>query len=167
MRACLPGLLLALCASQTASAQGAKHFLQAELLKTIKARKAAAGDPVKARAAQALVLTGGVAIPEGSMLLGEIRAADEKSLAISFDQVEIKGKTTPVKLSIRGAMMPEQATPAGRAPSSAAGQTGQVIGMPGVTLEVDNGPQHASKFTSADKDLQLKSGLQLMLAVVE
>jgi len=37
--------------------------------------------------------------------------------------------------------------------------------MPGVALDVDKGPQHASKFVAADKELQLKSGLQLMLAV--
>ena len=48
-----------------------------------------------------------------------------------------------------------------------AAHSGLVIGMPGVTLEVDDGPQHASKFVSAGKELQLKSGLQLMLAAVE
>jgi len=155
-------------ASQIASAQGSKHFIQAELLKTIKAKKAKVGDAVKARAVQAVIMPGGVTISEGSTLLGEVRVVDEKSLAISFDQVEIKGNTTPVKLSIRGAMMPEQASfSAGRAPSSSVGQTASVIGMPGVNLEVDEGPQHASKFVSADKALELKSGLQLMLAVVE
>jgi hypothetical protein len=39
--------------------------------------------------------------------------------------------------------------------------------MPGVTLDLDEGPQRASKFVSTDKELQLKSGLQLMLAVVD
>jgi len=48
-----------------------------------------------------------------------------------------------------------------------AAHTGSVIGMPGVTLEVDEGPERTSKFVSADKELQLKSGMQLMLAVVE
>ncbi len=79
------------------------------MLKTIKAKKAKVGDVVKARAVQAIVLPGGITIPEGSTLLGEVRAVDEKSLAISFDQAEIKGKTTPAKLSIRGAMMPGEA----------------------------------------------------------
>ena len=204
-------LAVTLCASQATSAQGAKHFLQVELVKTIKAKKAKAGDVVKARAVQALVLAGGVTIPQGSTIVGEVRSVDEKSIAISFDQAEIKGTTVPVKLSIRGAMMPgaapmreggssapvasstpasqpmhgaAQATgnrtaaavpvPAGGASEpisqpghAVAAQTGSVIGMPGVTLEVDEGPQHASKFTTADKELQLKSGLQLMLAVVE
>ncbi len=201
----LGSFVLALCGLQMASAQGSKQFIQAELLKTIKAKKAKVGDVVKARAVLDVTLPSGFTIPQDGTLLGEVRAVDEKSLAISFDQVEIKGKTTPVKLSIRSAMMPNQegtarrpgdattsldaATPGDRPmrggvpragkvtesePPSAtqpgaavAAHTGAVIGMPGVTLEVDEGSQRASKFASADKELQLKSGLQLMLAVVE
>jgi hypothetical protein len=41
-----------------------------------------------------------------------------------------------------------------------------VIGMLGVTLQVDEGPEHASRF-AAGKELQLKGGLQFMLAVAE
>ncbi len=201
----LAGFVAVLCGLQMASAQGSKQFIQAELLKTIKAKKAKVGDVVKARAVQAVTLSNGLTIPEGSTLLGEVRAVDEKSLAISFDQTEIKGKTTPVQLSIRSAMMPghvasatrkgdegsslDAATPGNRpirggppppgkvtetapesAPNSGGGvvaHTGSVIGMPGVTLEVDEGPKRASKFVSADRELQLTSGLQLMLAVVE
>lgn len=201
----LGGFVVALCGLQMASAQGSKQFIQAELLKTIKAKKAKVGDVVKARPVQAVTLPNGFTIPQDSTLLGEVRAVDEKSLAISFDQAEIQGKTTPVKLSIRSAMMPNQeagatrpgdsstsldaATPGNRpihggvaAPgkvtetepqstthsgAGVAAQTGSVIGMPGVTLDIDEGPQRASKFVSADKELQLKSGLQMMLAVVE
>jgi hypothetical protein len=47
-----------------------------------------------------------------------------------------------------------------------AAQAGSVIGMPDVTLQVDDSPQHASKFESSGKELQLKQGLQFMLAVV-
>jgi hypothetical protein len=40
--------------------------------------------------------------------------------------------------------------------------------MPGVTLEVDDSPEHVSKFVSAGEELQLKGGgLQLRLAVDE
>jgi hypothetical protein len=197
--------LTVLCGLQVASAQGSKQFIQAELLKTIKAKKAKVGDVVKARPVQAVTLPNGFTIPDDATLLGEVRAVDEKSLSISFDQAEIKGKTTPVKLSIRSAMMPSQeaaatrpgdastsldaATPGNRPmrggvprpgkvtetePQSAsnsggavAAHTGSVIGMPGVTLDLDEGPQRASKFVSTDKELQLKSGLQLMLAVVD
>jgi hypothetical protein len=201
----LGGVVAVLCGLQVASAQGSKQFVQAELLKTVKAKKAKVGDVVKARAVQAVILPNGFTIPEDSTLLGEVRAVDEKSLAISFDRAEIKGKTTSVKLSIRSAMMPGQAAaatriddesssldaatpgnrpirggppPPGKVTATAsqssanpgsgvAAHSGSVIGMPGVTLEVDEGPQRASKFVSADKELQLKSGLQFMLAVVE
>lgn len=206
IRTSFPGsVALALCGLQLASGQGAKQFIQAELLKTIKAKKAKVGDVIKARPVQAVTLANGLTIPDDATLVGEVRAVDEKSLAISFDEAQIKGKTTPVKLSIRSAMMPgeapastrpgdatsslDAATPGNRSirggapptrkvteseppgsasPGSAvAAHTGSVIGMPGVTLEVDEGPQRASKFVSADKELQLKSGMQLMLAVVE
>ncbi|HUK91276.1 MAG TPA: hypothetical protein VLZ81_12800 [Blastocatellia bacterium] len=201
----LVGVSVALCGWESASAQGAKQFIQAELLKTIKAKKAKVGDVVKARPVQTVTLASGLTIPDDATLIGEVRSADEKSLAISFDQVQIKGKTTPVKLSIRSAMQPgeapaasrpgdatsslDAATPGNRSirgeaahtrkvtesepPGSGtpgapvAAHTGSVIGMPGVTLEVDESPQRASKFVSADKELQLKSGMQLMLAVVE
>lgn len=99
-------LAVALCLASPDWTQGAKPFLQAELLKTIKAKKAKVGDPVKARAANAVILPGGVTISEGTVLLGEVRAADSKSLAISFDRVELNGKKTTLKLSIRAAMMP-------------------------------------------------------------
>ena len=203
MRTSLLGVVaVALCGWQLASAQGAKQFIQAELLKTIKAKKAKVGDVVKARPVQAVTLANGLTIPDDATLIGEVRAADEKSLAISFDRAQIKGKTTPVKLSIRSAMLPgeapaatrpgdatsslDAATPGNRPihgeaaptrkvtesepPRSAspgapvAAHTGSIIGMPGVTLQVDEGPQRASKFVSADKELQLKSGMQLMLA---
>jgi hypothetical protein len=46
-----------------------------------------------------------------------------------------------------------------------AAQTGSVIGMPGVVLQVDEDGGHPSKFISASPNLELKSGLQLMLVV--
>jgi len=192
-------------------AQESRQFIQAELLKTIQARKAKVGDVVNARAVQALIVRGGPTIPEGTVLLGKVRTAGGNFLAISFDEVKLSHRTTPLKLSIRAAMMPDgpqaardmgssppedsssprRAIPSGdfdHRPASAAsrqpaatgtaaseasqsgrnvaGQTGSVIGMPGVTLQVDEGPEHASRF-AAEKELQLKGGLQFMLAVAE
>jgi len=203
------GVAAGLCLPISCPAQGHKQFIQAELLKTIKGSKAKVGDPVKARAVNSAILPGGVTISEGTVLLGEVRAADSNSLAISFDQAEINGKKTPVKLSIRAAMMPggprmhddggspppevttrrgrdlpggdfdkgghdaqtPVAKPAGTRDTqpgrNVAAQTGSIIGMPGVTLQIDDSSQHASKFASSGKELQLKSGLQLMLGVVE
>jgi hypothetical protein len=141
-----------------------KQFVQAELLKTVKAKNAKAGDPVKARVVAAVALPGGVTIAEGTILVGEVRAADPNSLSISFEQAEVKGKKMPLSLSVRAAMMP--GGPQNNVDGVAA-QAGSVIGMPGVALQVDDSPRHASKFESSGKELQLKQGLQLMLAAPE
>jgi len=138
-----------------------KSFLQAEVTKTIKAKTAKPGDPVKVRAVSAVTL-GGVAISAGDVLVGQVHEADPNSVSISFDHVEVSGKKTGLTLSIRAAMMP---TGSQNNVDGVAAQTGSIIGMPGVTLQVDDSPQHASKFQSSGKELQLKQGLQLMLAV--
>ena len=203
-------MIAAGCLPLVTAAQQTKRFLQAELVKTIKAKSAKTGDPVKARAVNAVVLPGAVTISAGTILLGEVRAADPNSLSISFDQAEVNGKKTPLSLSIRAAMMPghtpkslgdadntsldvstpnahpiaggpaqlsdktENAAKNPTTPDSGGGsrravaaQTGSVIGMPGVILQVDDSPRHASKFESSGKELELKQGLQLMLAVPE
>jgi hypothetical protein len=51
--------------------------------------------------------------------------------------------------------------------SPTAAHTGSVIGLPGVTLQIGDGPAAVSTFVSAKKNLQLDSGLQLMLVVVQ
>ena len=48
-----------------------------------------------------------------------------------------------------------------------AAHTGSVIGLPGVTLQIDDGPEAMTTFVSAKKNLQLDSGLQLMLVLVQ
>ncbi len=142
-------------------------FLQAELQTAVKAKKAKVGDPVKARIASAMPLPDGTLLSSGTTLLGEVRAVQPNSISISFDQIEAEGKKRPLALSVRAAMLP--GGPKGEpAPVKAvSAQSGSVIGMPGVSLEIDEGPQHASKFTSEAKDFQLKQGTQLMLAVVK
>ncbi len=46
-----------------------------------------------------------------------------------------------------------------------AAHSGSVIGLPGVTLLVDDGPNGASTFLSTKKNFQLDSGLQMILVV--
>jgi hypothetical protein len=78
------------------------------------------------------------------------------------------GPATPVPVTT------QQAAPNARPDSGGvvqpgrpvAAQAGSMIGMPDVTLQVDDSPQHASKFESSGKELQLRQGLQFMLAVV-
>ena len=130
---------------------------------SIKAKKAKPGDPVKAKVTASVTLPGGLKVSRGANIFGEVKSADANSLAIAFDQVEIDGEKKPMKLSIRAAMMP------GGDPGKQgeAAQAGAVIGLKGVTLDVDDGPEHASKFESAGKELQLRAGLQVMLGVVD
>jgi hypothetical protein len=57
-------------------------------------------------------------------------------------------------------------TSGGRTPGKpTAAHAGSVIGLPGVTLMVDDGPDAVSTFISAKKNFQLDSGLQMMLVV--
>jgi hypothetical protein len=46
-----------------------------------------------------------------------------------------------------------------------AAHAGSVIGLPGVTLQIEGGAEPVSTFVSAKKNLQLDSGLQLMLVI--
>ncbi len=157
------GLAAALVLAALAPAQAPSRFVQVELENTIKSKKAKVGDKVKAKAAADALLVNGPRIAAGDEFLGQIRAVDANSVAISFDQVTVNGKKTPLALSIRAAMMP------GRAPQEegVAAEAGAVIGVPGVTLQIDETPQHASKFQSTAKDFQLKQGLYLMLGAPE
>jgi len=204
--------------------------IQAELLDTIKTKKAKPGDIVKALTTSALVLPKRPVIPIGSKLFGHIHAVEAggpegstSSVAISFDEVEVKrGQRLPLQLSIRAALMPsampqtsstepvrkptvepvhkmndpsvgaDRPMSGGRytlgdtaaasvyAPQSSADsqssstgpgavtvRPGSVVGMPGVELELDDGPAHASKFKSTHKNLELQQGLVMGLAVVQ
>jgi len=143
--------------------QPSGRFVQAELHTTIAAKSAKAGDPVKASAYTAVTLPNGVKINRGAEIYGQVRAADANSIAISFDEVETDGKKAPLSLSIRAAMMPS--SDPSKPSQDTAGQAGSVIGMPGVTLQVDESAEHASKFVSTAKKFQLKQGLQLMLGL--
>ncbi len=109
LSACLiAGLAIVPCAAQS----GPPH-VQAELVSTIKSKKAKVGDEVSARTVSALSLPDGTTAPAGSMLIGKVNTveADDSShhsaIGLSFDQVKLPdGKSISVPLSIRAAMMP-------------------------------------------------------------
>jgi hypothetical protein len=157
-------LVAGLCLPVAILPQGSRQFVQVELRKTITAKTAKVGDPVIAVAVSSASLPGGVKIGRGAGIFGQIRAVDANSIAISFDEADVDGKKIPLSLSIRGAMLPGGGDPS-KPDKDTAAQAGSVIGMPGVTLQVDDSTAHASKFESSGKKFQLKQGLQLMLAV--
>jgi hypothetical protein len=158
-------LVAALCLPAPILPQGSRQFVQVELRKTITVKTAKVGDPVYAVAVTSASLPGGVKIGRGAGVFGQVRAVDANSIAISFDEADVNGKKIPLSLSIRGAMLPG-ADPS-KPDKDTAAQAGSVIGMPGVTLQVDDSTAHSSKFESSGKKFQLKHGLQLMLAPPE
>jgi hypothetical protein len=143
------------------------RFIQAELQTGIKTKKAKVGDPVKARTTAEAKLSNGVTVPAGSILLGELRSVEPDAVSISFDACQTGAKTTPLKLSIRAAMMPVAGDHGGREAQRAEAQTGAVIGLDGVTLKVDESGHEPTKFQSARGELKIDKGLQLMLGLVE
>ena len=80
--------------------------LQAELLKTIDASHAKAGDEVTARIV-APVEFDGAKYPAGAVVLGHVTKVDPTCLVLLFDHIEVK-KNAPaqVGLSLRAVMMP-------------------------------------------------------------
>lgn len=152
-----------LCLDPALRAQTEGKFIQVELEHTIKAKKAKTGDAVEAKTVASVTLPDGTKISRGHTVYGTITAVDANSVAIAFHEIEMDGKRTPMALSIRGAMLPggDSGKPGEVVPA------GTVIGMKGVTLDLDDSPAHASKFTSQGKELQLRAGLQLMLQPVQ
>jgi hypothetical protein len=122
---------------------------------------------VKARTTAEVKLTNGVTVPAGSMLLGELRSVEPDAVSISFDACQNGAKTTPLKLSIRAAMMPVAGEHGARGAQRAEAQTGAVIGLDGVTLKVDESGHEPTKFQSSRGELKIDKGLQLMLGLVE
>ena len=214
------GLTLALAQD----CQGQEKFVQVELTRAVKTKKAKVGDLVTAQTVTPLILANGTAVPVGSKVLGHVRRVEAEAvdthsswLAISFEQVEVKtGQTLLLKLIIQAAMAAQPtgatqqsngvASPSGGVlpdhplqghasslggvgggdtaelaqdsvtgrsgkgstePKEKAAHTGSVVGVPGVNLQVADAAPYASTFQSSKKNLQLDSGLQLMLLVIQ
>lgn len=155
----------AIACAALASAQAPSRFLQVQLDNTIKTKKAKVGDKVRAKALADTVLVNGLKVSEGDEILGQVQSVDSTSVAISFDQVLLGTKKKPLALSIRAAMAPPTTQSNDRA--GVVAKAGDVVGVPGLTLQVDDSPRHASKFQSSTPDFELKHGLLLMLGLVE
>src|SRR5882724_11570820 len=132
-------LAMGFCLPVISWTQEPAKFLQVQLVTSVNTKSANVGDEVKASVYTATTLADGGKMGRGAEVYGKVRSVDATSISISFDEAEVNGKKAPLKLSIQGAMMP------GAEPSKQ-GAAGMVVGMPGVTLHVDDSPQHASKF---------------------
>jgi hypothetical protein len=149
--------------------------IQAELQAAVKLNKAKVGDKLKAKTAADVTLANGTAIPAGALLLGQVLAVDASSVTIAFDQANADGKKIPLNITLVAAALmggssggTSQDAPAKNEVKPGAGapaHPGSVVGMPGVTLRIDDGPPYASKFEIKTKDQQLPKGVQLMFSV--
>ena len=107
-------------AGQTATANGqAQQTLQAELTKSIDAKKAKTGDKVEAKTIGAFKGAGDVNIPKGSKLIGHVtdvkaraKGSEESALGIAFDNAVLKsGRTVPLHALIMAAAAPRPVAP--------------------------------------------------------
>ena len=81
--------------------------LQAELLKTIDASHAKAGDEVTARTVTPLEFDG-AKFPAGSTVIGHVKEADPGRLLLVFDHLAVKkNASAAVGLSLRAVVMPQ------------------------------------------------------------
>lgn len=81
--------------------------LQAELLKTIDASTAKAGDEVTLKTMQPLEFDG-AKYPAGAIVSGHVTQVDASHLAVIFDHIGVKkNSAVPLGLSLRAVMMPE------------------------------------------------------------
>jgi hypothetical protein len=80
----------------------------------------------------------------------------------AYNVVQDSPKLVNNPVGTQSALSGDAASTQGKA---TAAHTGSVIGLPGVTLQIEDGPAAVSTFVSAKKNLQLESGLQLMLVV--
>jgi hypothetical protein len=89
------------CLSLVAAAQAVPQVLVAKFTGKLDSKSAKMGDPLTAKALGAAKLADGTEIPKGSRLIGKVVAVQSKdagagtsTLAVRFDQVELKGGGT-------------------------------------------------------------------------
>lgn len=110
---CLAGLSARNALSQSTNLPAATT-IPIQLTHTIDAGKVKAGDSVRAKTTQEVVLADGKVLPKGSFVVGHIVEAQPfiynetpyakqmpSSVAVQFDRVELKGDSIPAAFSVR------------------------------------------------------------------
>jgi hypothetical protein len=141
-------------------------IIYAELAKSVDSKKAKVGDEVQARATQAALSQGRVAIPKGAKIIGHItqvaqRSGDQKpQLAFNFDHALLKdGTQVPLSVSVQAlgggtsavsAYDPSAPNIAGnRGSTSAAGMPGRSASEAGPSYGAPGGNMGGMGSTSA------------------
>lgn len=124
----LPFAATAQIASAPAGAPAALR-LQAELLKTVDASRAKAGDEVTAKTVTTLEIAGQKFAP-GATLKGHVTEAAPDHLSLVFDSIAVKKNSAPLGLSLRAVMMPHaQSTPISPRADGGGGNTGTDVAI--------------------------------------
>jgi hypothetical protein len=155
---------------------------QVALLHTLDAAKLQTGAIFQAQLVQKIHLSDGTILPSGTILLGEIaqddmNVAGNSRLALRFTQARIKnGQDIPIRATIVDVQSPADmdtsghvVTPGQQEPNLWTPQTLQVNQIdvtPGVDLHSSIASHNSGVFaTTKKKDVQLRSGTELSLAI--
>lgn len=175
-------------ASNTQQPNGTEEAMRmvparAELTKTLDAKRLQPGRQFRAKLAQTVHLDNGVELPSGTLLIGtvardDMQTAGTSRLALRFTEAILKdGKTIPIKATIVGLFGPESesaqgypVTPGDQVPNSWNDRMLQIdqenVGG-GVALHSRISSSNSGVFVAKDKDVKLRSGSELQLALAE
>src|SRR6185437_13108110 len=160
-------------------------MVQADLAKTLDAKKTKVGDPVTAKLMYEAKFSDGTTLPRNTALTGHVdrvQPSEKKSdslIQITLDKALLKGgkvipiKATVMKLhalvspfaSIQGGDSGTSVSPDSAAPRAA--QTEQTGGINGVTLQSDVEQPYSAIFQSSRRNVRLSGGTQMDIAVGE
>lgn len=173
-------------AQDTVNVQKIKMIMvQADLSKTLDAKKIKVGDPVTAKLVYEAKFSDGTTLPRNTALTGHVdrvQPSENKSdslIQITLDKALLKGgKVIPIKAtimklhalvspfaSIQGGDTGTSVSPASAAPGAA--QTGQTGGINGVTLQCDVEEPYSAIFQSSRRNVRLSGGTEMDIAVAE
>lgn len=174
------------CAQDTVNVQSVKMIMvQADLAKTLDAKKTKVGDPVTAKLIYEAKFSDDITLPRNTLLTGHVdrvQPSEKKSdslIQITLDKALLKdGKVIPIKATImklhvlvspfasmQGGDSGTSLSPASAAPGVA--QTAQTGGINGVTLQSDIEQPYSAIFQSSRRNVRLSGGTEMDIAVGE
>lgn len=160
-------------------------MVQANLAKTLDAKKTKAGDPVTAKLMYEAKFSDGTTLPRNTALTGHVdrvQPSEKKSdslIQITLDKALLKGgKVIPIKATImklHALVSPFSSMQGGDSgtsvsPDSAAAgpaQTGQTGVVNGVTLQSDVEQPYSAIFQSSRRNVRLSGGTEMDIAIGE
>jgi len=160
-------------------------MVQADLTKTLDAKKTEVGDPVTVKLVYEANFSDGTTLPRNTALTGHVdrvQASEKKSdslIQITLDKALLRGgKVIPIKAtimklhvlvspfaSIQGGDSGTSLSPDSAAPGAA--RTEQTGGINGVTLQSDVEQPYSAIFQSSRRNVRLSGGTEMDIAVGE